>query len=153
MRCVHHGGGPDRRAQRLATRVLAHARRQQWGPAAALLQRIGDMGPRAQLTLVYGMADAVGDAYQRVAGPPPDGAIIGPAWIDDSHDRVVTDADSLPAAVRWVGRFVSARTCGDCEMCEALIGSIADEREWSAAVSCLVEMSALTVNRLLGEPR
>lgn len=155
MKPIRDGGPPHLAAYDLSARVLDHARRQQWDAAAALLDRIGGMGVHGQLTFVYAMADTIALVHEHVAGPAPDGAVIAPAWTDADTGAATDDADRVPPAERWVGRFICARAADDRDTCEALLGAFAegDDEGWSEAVSALVTTAALTINGLIGEPR
>lgn len=54
----------------------------------------------------------------------------------------ITDADAVPPAVRWAGRFFTARLLDDEDQGRALMGSLASDLEWGQAVAATLNVAA-----------
>jgi hypothetical protein len=141
------GSAPPEGAVTLAARVLAEARAGHWAETAALAGQLArEYGADGQLTLVYGVADAVGVLAGAVHGKPVQ---VTPVWQEHGSGEI-TGPEAVSPETAWAGRFLAARIAWDREACDALMAAVPDDETWSRNVSALISIAALTINRMAG---
>lgn len=115
------GTVPDPAHIERARRVLAAAMRDDYRAASRALVDVFVAGPQALSTLLYAAADTFVAAQEAHRGPIPDAVeVVAPIWLD-AQTGSIGGADTVPAAVRWAGRFAAARAAADQAQCEALL--------------------------------
>jgi hypothetical protein len=134
---------------RLTATALGHARVGDWTQAGVEVQamraRYGDEGIQVFL---LGLADEV---LVHQGGPGMLGELVMPVWVDSTG--AVGNADDVPPAVRWAGRFIAARAAHDAAACAALVNSCTSYVEFIKNICAMLEVAAMTVNSIVGSCR
>jgi hypothetical protein len=126
----------------LTATALSHARAGSWSQTSADLQAMHDLyGGDGIQVLLYGLADAI---LVPQGGPGMPGELVMPVWVDPTG--AIGNADDVPPAVRWAGRFVAARAVGDEAACTALVDSCTSDAEFCQNVCAMLEVAAMTLN-------
>lgn len=123
----------------LAGRALVHSAADRRETAVRCVQRIADEhGPDVLPRVMLSWIDT---AWARLFPDGlPEGYLDRPMrfWhVGDDHTESV---DDVPPAIRWAARFVFARLGDDEQQANALIQSVRDDREWSAAVQAVLDV-------------
>jgi hypothetical protein len=130
---------------RLTATALGHARVGDWTQAGVDVQSMRDgYGDEGVQVFLLGLADEV---LVHQGGPGLPGELVMPVWVDSTG--AVGDADDVPPAVRWAGRFIAARAADDAAACAALVNSCSSDAEFFKNVCAMLEVAAITVNSIL----
>lgn len=106
-----------------------------------IARRYGDeVIPRVLLSMI--------DTVLARAGHTPDGSPVRVAWLE-TGTGTVQDADEVPPAVRWAGRFFAARAADDETQAVALLRSVRTSEEWGACALAVLNVCG-TQLRLMG---
>jgi hypothetical protein len=132
----------ERRAMTLATVALHAAMAGDWDKATDAVQRISDeCGAVGIGRAILGWSDTM--IARLVTGHIP-GQPIRLAFQQVETGRIDTDADKVPAEVRWAGRVIAARAANDHATWDALMDALPDDGQAIGAhVAKVLEMSVL----------
>lgn len=136
----------------LAGRALTHAAADRIDTAMRCVERIAREHGEDQIPRV--MLAWIDTAWGRLFPDGlPDGYLDQPMafWkVGEGHTQTV---DEVPPNLRWAGRFIFSRLSDDEGQALALINSVRDEVEWSAAVFAVLDVCAANLRLATTEGR
>jgi hypothetical protein len=137
-------------ALEVAAKALVCARVDDWPQASDAVQELHDSYPGEGIQLLL---LALSDTLLRHQGgtPPQPDAVVLPMWVDTATGTTSL-ADDVPPPIRWAGRFIAARAANDEDACAALFNSIATDEEFTENVCAVLEIVAVSLNVIMGEP-